>query len=340
MKAWQYRGSSGGIEKDLQLNTAAALPKPKAKQHLVKVLHAAINPVDYKLAEIGFVAKVAASLPATPAVDFVGTVVKPAAGSSVKAGETVYGFAGTSPFSGGALAEYAFADESAVVPIPGGVDPIKFAGIPIAGITAYQSIVPFAKAGKNNLFINGGSGGTGIYAIQIAKATGWNVTTSCSTANVDLCRELGADRVIDYKQEDVLTALKASEHKFDHVVDNVSHDNALYLKSHEYTTPEATFAAVGGEISAKAVGGVLRNNLLPGILGGGKRKFKMVVLTRSQDDLTQVAKLIQEGKVKSIYTQYAFEDAPKAFEKLKTGRARGKIVIDVASQDAPKAENV
>jgi NADPH:quinone reductase-like Zn-dependent oxidoreductase len=333
MKAWQYKGSAKGIENDLKLNPTTSLPKPKSNQHLVKVLHAAINPVDYKTAELPLIPKLAASLPAIPGVDFVGTVVKPAAGSPLTPGQTIYGWAGTSLFGGGALAEYAVVEESSAAPVPEGVDPVKYAGVGIAGITAYQSIIPYLKPDKKNVFINGGSGGAGTFGIQMAKAAGATVTTTCSTPNVDLCRELGADHVIDYKKEDVLTALKASERKFDHVVDNVSHDNSLYLKAHEYTTKDATFVALGGDVSLKSGVDVLRNNL-PGFLGGGKRPFKLIVLVRKQEDLVQVAQWIQEGKVKPVESQYAFDDVPEAFEKLKTGRTRGKIVVNVVPQTA------
>jgi NADPH:quinone reductase-like Zn-dependent oxidoreductase len=333
MKAWQYDCSAKGIENDLKLNPAAPLPKPKSNQHLVKVLHAALNPVDYKTAELPLIPKLAASLPAIPAADFVGIVVKPAAGSPFQPGQTVYGYAGTSVLEGGALAEYALVEERAAALVPEGVDPVKFAGVGVAGITAYQSIIPYLKPGKKHIFINGGSGGAGTFGIQMAKAAGATVTTSCSTPNVDLCHELGADYVIDYKKEDVLTVLRASEKKFDHVVDNVSHDNSLYLKAHEYTTKDATFVALGGAVSLKSGADMLRNRL-PGFLGGGKRPYRLILLVRKQEDLVEVAQWIKEGKVKPVDSQYAFEDAPKAYEKLKTGRARGKIVVNVAPQSA------
>lgn len=120
--------------------------------------------------------------------------------------------------------------------------------------------------------VNGGSGGTGVFGIQIAKAKGCHVTTTCSTPNVDLCKSLGADEVIDYKKSDILSALKASGRKYDHVVDNVGHDLKLYFKAHEFTAPNAIYLLVGASISVGFFGEMVSAKLLPGFLGGGKRK--------------------------------------------------------------------
>ena len=151
--------------------------------------------------------------PATPGIDVVGKVVRPADGSDIRPGQIVFGASGTGVLAGGALAGYAAAKKDAVAVLPEGVDPIWGATAGVAGLTAHQSIVPYVKDGSN-VFINGGSGGTGIFGIQVAKAKGCYVTTSCSTPNVDLCKSLGADEVIDYKKQSVLDALKASGRKY------------------------------------------------------------------------------------------------------------------------------
>lgn len=222
------------------------LPTPKPDQHLVKVLAAALNPVDYKPAEIPGVARFAITKPATPGIDFAGTLVQPAAGSSLEPGQLVFGSCGTSVLAGGALREFSVSGVKSTCAIPDGVDPVDAATIGVAGLTAYQSIVPHVKSG-DKVFINGGSGGTGVFGIQIAKAVGCHVTTTCSTANVEFCRTLGADRVIDYKQETVLDVLlKADGPEFDHAVDNVGSDEQLPLQCHKFLRPGALFIIVGG----------------------------------------------------------------------------------------------
>jgi NADPH:quinone reductase-like Zn-dependent oxidoreductase len=328
-RAWQFNGAKGGLEKSLHINDAAAVPKPSAHQHLIQVIAVALNPIDYKVAEIPFAGGFLTGKNATPCRDFAGRIVTPAANSPLKAGQLIFGLAGNSPVVGGGMAQYTLASESAVASIPQGVDPIDAATVGIAGLTAYQTIAPYVKKG-DKVFLNGGSGGTGVFGIQYAKAFGCYVTTSCSSANVDLCKSLGADQVIDYKKGDVADALVASGIKFDHVVDNVGEPATLYYRAHEYTQPNAKYVAVGGNMSLGAASAALGRLLKPGFLGGGKRKLVVYLTNPNVEDLQSIGKLMSEGKVKAVIdTKYAFAEANKAFEKLKTGRAKGKLVVVV-----------
>ncbi|OAP64264.1 hypothetical protein AYL99_00236 [Fonsecaea erecta] len=331
MRAWQYSSAKGGIEKSLHLNTSAPVPRPSPNQHLVQILATALNPVDYKPAEIRLLSHFVISKPATPGIDFAGYMVTPAAGSALKSGQLVFGASGTSHFAGGGLAEYAVAKADQVVGIPEGLDHISAAAICVAGLTAHQSILPYVKAG-DRIFINGGSGGTGVFGIQIAKAAGCNVTTTCSSANIDLCKGLGADSVIDYRSQNVLEALKASGHKFDHVVDNVGSNFELYWKCHEYTRPGALFMIVGAPLTRAFVVDAILRKVWPAFLGGGKRQAVSFFPKVKPEDLERIADWMKEGKVRPVIDEkFPFEQAPKAFEKLKTGRAKGKIVVEVSS---------
>ncbi|KAG7006797.1 hypothetical protein G7Y79_00013g035690 [Physcia stellaris] len=313
IKAWQYTTTKGGLEKNLQLNVSAPLPKPKTNQHLIKIIATALNPVDYKPSEIPGVVQLA--------------ITKSNTRYRLRRLRT-----GTSPIAGGALSEYAIVKNENAVAVPDGVDSIDAATIGVAGLTAYQSIVPRVKAG-DKIFINGGSGGTGAFGIQFAKVVGCHVTTTCSTANVEFVKSLGADKVIDYKKESVLEALKASEHKFDHAVDNVGSDEQLIWRSHEFLRPGASLVVVGGDPSFKAIFQGLKRKLWPSFLGGMKGKVEGFWPQQKPEDLRQIAEWMKEGPVKAVIDQrFPFEEAPQAFEKLKTGRARGKIVVDVASE--------
>lgn len=330
MKAWQYSSTKGGLDKNLKINPSAALPTPKPNQSLVQVIATALNPVDFKPAEIPIFGRWLVPKPATPGIDFAGCIVTPAIGSSFKRGQLVFGMSGSSPFAGGALSEFTLAGINSTAPLPEGVEPINAATIGVAGLTAYQSIVPNVKKG-DRIFINGGSGGTGVFGIQIAKAAGCHVTTSCSTANVEFCKRLGADMVVDYKQETVVDALISCENKFDHVVDNVGSDPDLYWRCHEYTKPDAQFVMVGGTPSIAFAVDSVKRIFWPTSLGGGQRKFVGFFPKTRAEDLLQIVTWMKEGKVTPVIDEkFSFEQAPKAFEKLKTGRAKGKIVIDVA----------
>ncbi|KAL8894844.1 MAG: hypothetical protein Q9192_004007 [Flavoplaca navasiana] len=334
MRSWQYSRTAGGLEKNLTLNPSAPVPTPRPDQHLVQVIAAALNPVDYKPAEVPGLIRFAISKPATPGIDFAGTIVRPANDSPLKAGQLVFGASGATPVAGGALREFSVSGLKSTVAIPEGVDPIDAATVGVAGLTAYQSIVPHVKHG-DKIFINGGSGGTGVFIIQIAKAVGCHVTTTCSTPNVDFCKEMGADEVVDYKKEKVLDVIlfKAKERRYDHVVDNVGSDEELALRCHEFMRSDGTMVIVGGEPSLKAISQMMKRKLLPGFLGGPKGNVVGFWPDQKPEDLQQIAEWMKEGKVKAVVdTKFQFEEAPKAFEKLKTGRARGKIVVDVASE--------
>ncbi|KAF2213063.1 hypothetical protein CERZMDRAFT_96734 [Cercospora zeae-maydis SCOH1-5] len=333
-RAWQFSSAKGGLENNLKLNSDVPLPPRKPNQHLIQVLAAALNPVDHKTVEIPGFITLAVKTPATPGVDLAGRIVEPADGSTLKPGQLVFGGAGAGGIVGGALSEYAIAVDSRVAALPQAVSPVAGASATICGITSYQSIMPYAKTGSS-IFINGGSGGTGVFAIQIAKAAGAHVTATCSTANVDLCKSLGADQVIDYKQSDVLQSLIASGRKYDHVVDNVGTSPELYYKAHEYTNPGAVYVTVGAQVSLKGFWHMIAMRLWPGFVGGGKRKIVTLLADINKQDLAAIGKMMQDGQVKPVIdSTFKFEDAPKAFEKLKTGRAKGKIVVDVSGETA------
>lgn len=329
-KAWQYSSTTGGIEKNLKLNSSVSTPTPAENQHLIQVIATALNPIDYKPASIPFIGWLIRPKIATPCSDIAGRLVTPASGSSLKPGQLVFGAAGKNPIAGGALAEYAICQADHLIAIPDGLKPTEAASVPVAGLTAYQTIAARVKEG-DRIFINGGSGGTGVFGIQVAKAVGCHVTTSCSTANIDLCKSLGADEVIDYRKQNLIEALASKEFKFDHVVDNVGADPKLYWECHRFTKPQTEYLMVGGSISWSFAMNLLKIKLLPRFLGGGQRKYSGFFTKASTHDLEQIAKWITEGKIQPVIDhEFPFEEAPAAFERLKTGRARGKIVISVS----------
>lgn len=328
---WQYTSTKGGIEKNLRLVEVKTAPKPNPTQHLVRVLAASLNPVDYKPAEAPVVGRFLVPNPASPGTDFAGVLITPAQNSDLKPGQLVFGCSGTSPFAGASLADVALVETDYLAPIPDGLTLLHAASIPVTGQTALQSIAPYVKSG-GHIFLNGGSGGTGVFGIQIAKALGCHVTTTCSTANVELCKSLGADEVIDYRKQDVAAALRKQQHKFDHIVDNVGSDLSLYFKCHEFTTPKAAYLLVAGSPSLGFIVDNIRSKL-PGYLGGANRKLITIFSKCSRRELEQLANWMVEGKVRAVIdSEFDFANVPKAYEKIKTGRSKGKIVIKVADE--------
>lgn len=335
MRVWKYDSTVGGLEKHLRLHTSEALPKPKANQHLIQVIAVGLNPVDFKPAEAPYIGRFAVKKPATPGFDFSGRIVTPADNSRLEPGQLVYGAASTNPLGGGALAEYIVAPVKTVCPIPLGLSTVDAAGAPVAAITAYTALKTYVRNGSR-VFINGGSGGVGTYTIQIAKALGANVTTSCSARNADLCRSLGADEVLDYNAQPLLKQLRESgkTQPFDHVVDNVFSDPNLYFQAHTYTSPDAAFAEVASGPTMAFLRFAIVANLLPGFLGGGRRKLALVAADVKRENLENIKAWLEEGTIKPVTDQvFGFEEVVEAFTKLKTGRARGKVVVSVAKED-------
>ena len=339
MRAWQYSITKGGLEKNLKINLSAPIPKPKSDQHLVQIIATALNPIDYKPAEIPGVARFAITKPATPGIDFAGSIVTPAPGSPLRAGQLVFGLSGSSPLAGGALSDFSVSGTNSTVVLPNGVDPLDAATVGVAGLTAYQSIVPRVSKG-DKIFINGGSGGTGVFSIQFAKAMGCHVTTTCSTNNVDFCKSLGADDVVDYKKDSVIGALKAKGYKFDHAVDNVGTNKELIWHCHEFMQSGSVYVVVGGEPTLENLADNLKRKVWPGFLGGIKAKVVGFWPQQNPEDLQQIGEWMKTGKVKPVIDQkFSFEQAPQAFEKLRTGRTKGKIVIDVGYETYKKVSN-
>ncbi|KAJ5063556.1 PhoD-like phosphatase-domain-containing protein [Bipolaris maydis] len=338
MKAWQYNSTNGGIEKNLQINEAAPLPFLHDEQILVQVHAMALNPVDYKVTEGPMPLRLVGSN-IIPGADFCGTVAK--VGRKVdefQIGEFVFG-AKVGALTGGTLAQYVVVERTMLAVLPEGVKVEEAAGVGIVGLTEYQALVPNVKSG-DKVFINGGSGGTGVFGIQIAKALGCHVTTSCSTLNIEFCKSLGADEVIDYKTTDIIEALSAKGQVFSTVVDNVGAPDNLYKASSAFLLPKGKFVQVGMQPSLGGAKTLVGNMLLPSFLGGGKSSFQLIMAKPSAEQLRHMSEWLKQGSLKPIVdTVFEWEDAPKAFEKLKTGRAKGKIVIRVP-QDRSKEKAV
>ncbi|KAK5118420.1 hypothetical protein LTR62_002934 [Meristemomyces frigidus] len=331
MRAWQFNAIQDGLENSMKLKTVP-LPERKPDQHLIKVLYAATNPFDYKPIEAPLLNRLLVPKPASPGSDIAGRIVIPAAGSSLKAGQLVFGASQTTTlFAGGGFREYTCAPSANITLAPEGLSAKNAATIPVAGLSAYQTVVPHVKAG-DRVFINGGSGGVGIFAVQIAKICGCHVTTTCSTANVELCQSLGVDEVIDYKKQEVVEALKASGKQYDHAIDNVCADWNLYWRADEYLKPFAKYVLVAGSASPSFMLKSAKAGL-PTFFGGGKRELHGFFAQPNSKELRQIADWIVEGKMRTLIdSEFGFEQLPDAVRRQKTGRARGKIVVDVGGE--------
>ncbi|KAI1193242.1 NAD(P)-binding protein [Nemania serpens] len=356
MRAWQY--TSAGNDLPAALTLRADAPRPPAPlaadRLLVRVTHMSPNPADYKIAEAGrlfshlITRSFSSAAAASPGLDYAGVVEEVGSGVNASSssssssggraagyepGDAVFGSVFATPF--GSLGEYVQPRPDGCVPLPPSVSPADASTLGTAAVTAYQAIRPYVRPGRGDeVFVNGGSGGVGTYAIQIAaRVLGCVVTTSCSARNADLCAGLGASTVIDYASVDVSAALRARGPVFRLVVDNVGHSPAdLYKAADDYLAPDGVFVQVGGEFGLAGLRAIASRALRPGFLGGGRRAWKFLTVGERHEDLAQLARWLQEGKIRAVIDGdvFPFEEAPKAFEKLKTGRTRGNIVVKVS----------
>src|ERR1700720_1515059 len=185
-------------------------PEPKDNQVLVKVIAAAVNPVDAMIRSGKYARVFGTTLPLIPGYDIAGIVEKSGAKvTRFKPGDAIYAY----PMWGGGYAEYDVVDETETALKPKSINFVEAAAVPLAALTAWQALIDAAKLSRGQtVLIHGGSGGGGSFAIQIAKARGARVIATASTANQDLLKELGADVAIDYsktKFEDVVKDVDA-----------------------------------------------------------------------------------------------------------------------------------
>lgn len=334
MRAWMHTSTKLPLEKGMILVEDAPLPAAPLKptQVLVKVKAVGVNPADAIFSELAGLTRSLVKPSPISGMDYSGEVV--AVGTSVQGlrpGDRVFGRVDTQLGQPGSMAEYTTANCDGCVLVPPGVDWDEAAGVGTAAVTAYQTIIPHCKAG-DSVFINGGTGGVGTFAIQFAKAHGCRVTVSCSTTKMDLCKQLGADEVIDYRTEDLVTALRRrGKDAFDLVVDYAYRaETGLYAASAGFLKDSAKFVMVPGGVSLGTVMTIGKFTFCPSVLGGGKAKFEAYFAASDRAAFEEIAQWMAEGKVRTVVDSVlAFSEMPKAIERIKSGAATGKILVRV-----------
>jgi NADPH:quinone reductase-like Zn-dependent oxidoreductase len=302
-------------------------PTPSADEVLVKVHHAAINPLEWHyMTGTPYIMRTSAGFGAPEnrrlGVDFAGTVEH--VGKNVarfKPGDRVFG-------SGwGTFAEYvSIGQNSAVVPLPAEVSFEEAATLPIAGTTALQAVRDHGRvrAGQKVL-INGASGGVGTFAVQLAKSFGAEVTGVCSTRNLDLVRSLGADDVVDYTRDD----FTQRDERYDVVIDNVGNRDLMELK--KVLKPNGKIVIVGAPKGGRWIA-PLWNPLKAAIARPFlDEEIGWFIAETNQEDLKFLVDHISAGTLRPVIDRsYTLDEVPDAMRYLQTWRARGKILIEVS----------
>jgi NADPH:quinone reductase-like Zn-dependent oxidoreductase len=308
-------------------------PVPKPDEMLVEVHAAGLNPIDTVIPKGTFKAILHFQLPTTLGSDLAGVVVE--VGNRVtrfKPGDAV--FASIFDLGKGSLAEYAIVPEHAAALKPANLDFVQAASIPMVGLTTWQALHERAhlKPGQK-VFIPAGSGGIGTFAIQLAKHLGAKVGTTTSTGNVELVRSLGADEVVDYKNQEFEDVLR----NYDAVLGMVRGDSIK--KSLRILKPRSTFVSLVGPPDAafaRSRGMNLFMEFVFGLLSGNlirrarKREVRYSFLFVHPDggQLAAIGELLEAGKIRPVIdTVFPFGQAKEALAYLEKGRAKGKVVV-------------
>jgi NADPH:quinone reductase-like Zn-dependent oxidoreductase len=297
------------------------IPRPEIEpdQILVEVHAASVNPIDWKIRDGMMGARYGEDFPMVLGLDASGVVVKVGdAVTTFREGDEIY--ARSDNGAGKCYAEYVALKPGTVALKPPVLSHVEAAAIPLAALTPLIGFRDCAdlKAGERLLII-GASGGVGVFAVQIAKLMGADVTAVCSTANVDLVKELGADRVIDYTQEEVLQA----GDDYDVIFDAVG--------AQTYDSARPALKKDGIYLTLVPVPGI--DFFIPGQTERARGKGYFVAWTPHAADLEILSKWAQDGGLRPVIdSEYPLDEMRAAHERSQTLRARGKIVIRVRDE--------
>lgn len=355
MQAWQIH-CYGGLD-EIKLYTIRMPVISRPTDILVKVDASSVNPFDLALTR-GYGSKVLnlmrktknlgaesdIEFPLTLGRDFSGTIVSKGHGvkDRLKIGDEVWGVVPVE--QQGCHAEYVVASETLVNPRPKNISYIEAASIPYAGLTAwsalwlsgglcYKTTMPTRR--NKRVLVLGGSGGVGTMAIQLLKAWNMHVITTCSSDAVNVLEKLGADVVIDYKEDNSDEKIN-SEGPYDIILDCANQGPEI-VKAKGY--PHYTYITLNSPLlknidengflagTVKNVGDFVKYNI-PSKENKGFVKWGFFAPCKSGLDTLQ--ELVEKEKLVSVVKKvYPFQELPQAYKRAAQGHLRGKLVIDM-----------
>jgi NADPH:quinone reductase-like Zn-dependent oxidoreductase len=325
----------GGPEGSLLMDVPAPVPRPR--DILVQVRAAGLNPVDFKFRQGKLRVILRPKLPLVLGNEFAGEVI--AVGPEVKrfrVSDRV--FARVAKDRLGAFAEQACVDQDDAAHMLGNLDFTAAAAVPLAGLTALQALRDElrVKPGQR-VFISGGAGGVGTFAIQIAKWLGARVTTTASTRGEALVRSLGCDEVIDYTVQD----LSGGQRRFDAGFDLIG--GKTLEQMFEIMKPGTKIVSVAAlpepQTAIRDLGGRPVLSIIFWLISYGIRSrarragvsYRYLFMKPSGSDLAVLAELVEQGKLKAIIDRtYPLAKIAEALAYVESGRAKGKVVVTVS----------
>ncbi len=295
--------------------TTVPRPVPTRGRVLVRTHFVGVNPKDIVVRKGKFQMMTGKKFPLIVGHDIAGEVVATGLGADLAEGDLVYGMINDA--AGRGYAEYAAVNCQQLAKAPSSIELRLAAAVPLAAQTALQALRDDAQVRPGqDVLINGASGGVGVFAVQIAKILGTQVTAVCSHRNEELVRELGADRVIDYTK----TELVGLNERFDAVFDvfgNYCFDQLKHLLA-----PRGTY--VHTIPSSRIFKDVARTFVR-------KQRAKLVIVKSRRTQLDWLRQQIDASSLRVVVDRsFPLDDAAEAHRYMETKRARGKVVLEVA----------
>ncbi len=297
-------------DKNVLNYTDVERPEPQNDEVLVKVHIAAVNPVDWKIRD-GLGEMFGLKLPIILGCEIAGTIEEMGADvKKFKTGDEVFGY--ISLTRNGGYAEYVIAKESEIVKKPQDIDFENAAAISVGALTAWQAIFDTANLQSGQkILIHGASGGVGSMAVQLTKAKGAYIVATASGKNEEFVKNLGADEFVDYTKQ-----------KFEDVAKDV----------------DVVFDTIGGETQKRSFQTLKKGGFLVSIVAPPEQesaekfgvKAEMISVQPNAEQLAEITKLVEEGKVKThVETILPLSEVKKAHALSESGRTRGKIVLQL-----------
>ena len=294
-------------------------PEPRAGELLLKVEAASLNPVDWKIRSGKYPLVKDDKLPYVLGRDFSATVVHSDA-AAFPEGTLVHGLLG---IERGSFAQYVVARPEELARVPGALDRLAAAAVPLAGLTAWQGLFDHGglQAGQRVL-IHAGAGGVGHLAVQFAKERGAHVIATVSTDDVAFARSLGADEVIDYKTARFENQLRDIDLVYDLIGADTQERSWSVLKK------GGALVSTVQEPSQEKAAAI------------GVRATRYTAASNA-DQLREIDALIQAGKVRvQVSRKFAYGEAREALQALEKGHGAGKLVLDMDGVIAAKPDPV
>lgn len=302
----------GGAER-IEIDANAQRPIVKSGQVGIEVRAASLNRIDSAIRNGYMKDMLPLSFPLTMGGDFAGTVTEVGEGvTTLKVGDEVFGNAGHFKGGTGSLAEFTVANAVHVSLKPRSMDSIQAAALPLSGASALQAIKTElnVQAGQK-ILVQGGAGGIGSLAIQIAKLHGAYVATTVHSADVAFVKELGADEIIDYDTKDVTTILSG----YDAVLDTAGGENLNKLFT--ILKPGGVLVTLAGQPDQE----LAKER-------GVKASSQMTEVSTQQ--LTELAQLVDNGKLKEqIEKTFPLDQSKEAFVYFENEHPNGKVVVEI-----------